>query len=94
MTAAVVVLAVGGSVSPSGDLTAFGLEGAQAHTAIDFTPLGVGLVGRCCWARCSRGRCARRGRTSARANCSYGRARWPRSSSVCWAGSCGRATAG
>ncbi|MCP3821245.1 streptophobe family protein [Streptomyces sp. A3M-1-3] len=45
MAAAVVALAVGGSVSPSGDVSAFGLEGAEAHTAIDIAPLGVGLVG-------------------------------------------------
>ncbi|MEV0279891.1 streptophobe family protein [Streptomyces sp. NPDC050610] len=45
MTAAAVVLAVGGSVTPSGDLKAFGLEGAQARTAIDIAPLGVSLVG-------------------------------------------------
>ena len=45
MTAAVVVLAVGGSVTPTGDVSAFGLEGAQARTAVEITPLGVGLVG-------------------------------------------------
>ncbi|MFD7446239.1 streptophobe family protein [Streptomyces sp. NPDC059909] len=45
MTAAVTVLAVGGSVTPSGDVSVFGLEGAEASTAVDFTPLGVGLVG-------------------------------------------------
>lgn len=45
MTAAVVVLAVNGSVTPSGDVSAFGLDGAQAETAVDFTPLGVGLFG-------------------------------------------------
>ncbi|MFI2349308.1 streptophobe family protein [Streptomyces sp. NPDC019443] len=45
MTAAAVVLAVGGSVTPAGDVSAFGLEGAQARTAVDITPLGVGLVG-------------------------------------------------
>ncbi|MFI1399624.1 streptophobe family protein [Streptomyces sp. NPDC020681] len=45
MTAAVVVLAVNGSVKPSGDVSAFGLEGAQATTAVEITPLGVGLVG-------------------------------------------------
>ncbi|MFF4228572.1 streptophobe family protein [Streptomyces sp. NPDC001820] len=45
MTAAAVVLAVGGSVTPTGDVSVFGLEGAQARTAIDITPLGVGLVG-------------------------------------------------
>ncbi|MFJ3230567.1 streptophobe family protein [Streptomyces sp. NPDC086787] len=45
MTAAVVALGAGGSVSPSGDVSAFGLKGAEATTAIDITPLGVGLVG-------------------------------------------------
>ncbi|WP_405809168.1 streptophobe family protein [Streptomyces sp. NBC_00210] len=45
MTAAAVVLAVGGSVTPTGEVSAFGLEGAQARTAVDITPLGVGLVG-------------------------------------------------
>ncbi|MFJ8823600.1 streptophobe family protein [Streptomyces sp. NPDC102467] len=45
MTAAVVALGVGGRVTPSGDVSAFGLGGAQAHTAIDVAPLGVGLVG-------------------------------------------------
>ncbi|GGQ42048.1 hypothetical protein GCM10010279_59900 [Streptomyces mutabilis] len=45
MTAAVVALGAGGSVSPAGDVSAFGLEGAQAHTGIEITPLGVGLVG-------------------------------------------------
>ncbi|MER6998337.1 streptophobe family protein [Streptomyces sp. NPDC000410] len=45
MTAAVTVLAVGGSVTPSGDVSVFGLEGAAARTAVDITPLGVSLVG-------------------------------------------------
>ncbi|MFG2130035.1 streptophobe family protein [Streptomyces sp. NPDC048751] len=45
MTAAVVALGVGGSVTPSGDVSAFGLKGAEAHTAIEITPLGVSLVG-------------------------------------------------
>ncbi|MET8245573.1 streptophobe family protein [Streptomyces sp. NPDC005202] len=45
MTAAVVALGAGGSVTPSGDVSAFGLKGAQAHTAIEITPLGVSLVG-------------------------------------------------
>ncbi|MEU6280734.1 streptophobe family protein [Streptomyces sp. NPDC047028] len=45
MTAAVVVLGAGGSVSPSGDVSAFGLKGAQAHTAVEITPLGVSLAG-------------------------------------------------
>ncbi|MFD8454784.1 streptophobe family protein [Streptomyces coelicoflavus] len=45
MTAAVVALGAGGSVSPAGDVSAFGLEGARAHAAVEFTPLGVSLVG-------------------------------------------------
>ncbi|MGW3660125.1 streptophobe family protein [Streptomyces sp. NPDC005151] len=45
MTAAVVVLGAGGSVSPSGNVEAFGLDDAEAHTALAVTPLGVGLVG-------------------------------------------------
>ncbi|MFG2311573.1 streptophobe family protein [Streptomyces sp. NPDC048566] len=45
MTAAVVALAANGSVTPSGDVSAFGLHGAPAHTALQVTPLGVGLVG-------------------------------------------------
>ncbi|MGW0839722.1 streptophobe family protein [Streptomyces sp. NPDC002787] len=45
MTAAVVALGAGGSVTPSGDVSVFGLEGAQATTAIEITPLGVSLVG-------------------------------------------------
>ncbi|MGW1074223.1 streptophobe family protein [Streptomyces sp. NPDC002537] len=45
MTAAAVVLAVGGSVTPSGDLEAFGLKGAAAHSAIEIAPLGVSLAG-------------------------------------------------
>ncbi|MFK4867253.1 streptophobe family protein [Streptomyces sp. CSMPJR101] len=45
MSAAVVALGVGGSVTPSGDVSAFGLTGAEAATAVDITPLGVGLVG-------------------------------------------------
>ncbi|WP_193776184.1 streptophobe family protein, partial [Streptomyces sp. E2N166] len=45
MTAAVVALGAGGSVTPAGDVSAFGLGGAQAHTAIEIAPLGVSLVG-------------------------------------------------
>lgn len=45
MTAAVVALGAGGSVTPTGDVSSFGLKGAEAHTAIEITPLGVGLVG-------------------------------------------------
>ncbi|MEI5523156.1 streptophobe family protein [Streptomyces brasiliscabiei] len=45
MTAAVVALGAGGSVTPSGDVSVFGLDGARATTAIEITPLGVSLVG-------------------------------------------------
>lgn len=45
MTAAVVALGAGGSVTPSGDVSAFGLTGAEASTSIEITPLGVSLVG-------------------------------------------------
>ncbi|MFF1375106.1 streptophobe family protein [Streptomyces sp. NPDC058308] len=45
MTAATVALGAGGSVTPSGDVSAFGLKGAEATTTIDIAPLGVGLVG-------------------------------------------------
>ncbi len=45
MTAAVMVLAVGGSVTPRGDVSAFGMSGLTAETAIDIVPLGVGLTG-------------------------------------------------
>ncbi|MPY62187.1 streptophobe family protein, partial [Streptomyces spongiae] len=45
MTAAAVALGAGGSVTPSGDVSVFGLEGAEATTAIQISPLGVGLVG-------------------------------------------------
>ncbi|MGW0837235.1 streptophobe family protein [Streptomyces prunicolor] len=45
MTAAVVALGAGGSITPTGDVSAFGLTGAQATTAVTITPLGVSLVG-------------------------------------------------
>ncbi|MGW2490830.1 streptophobe family protein [Streptomyces sp. NPDC001606] len=45
MTAAVVALGAGGAVTPSGDVSVFGLKGATAHAAIEITPLGVSLVG-------------------------------------------------
>ncbi len=45
MTAAVVALGAGGSVTPSGDVSAFGLTGAEGYTAVEITPLGVSLVG-------------------------------------------------
>lgn len=45
MTAAVVAMAVGGRVHPSGDVSVFGLGGAGAQAAIDIVPLGVGFIG-------------------------------------------------
>ncbi|MFJ6661546.1 streptophobe family protein [Streptomyces sp. NPDC091377] len=45
MAAAVVALGAGGSVSPSGEVSVFGLTGAEAATAVEITPLGVSLVG-------------------------------------------------
>ncbi|WP_037845167.1 streptophobe family protein [Streptomyces sp. NRRL S-455] len=45
MTAAVVALGAGGSVTPTGDVSAFGLSAAEADTAIEITPLGVSLAG-------------------------------------------------
>ncbi|OIJ85063.1 streptophobe family protein [Streptomyces colonosanans] len=45
MTAAAVALGANGSVAPSGDVSAFGLKGAEATTALQITPLGVSLVG-------------------------------------------------
>ncbi|WP_246143868.1 streptophobe family protein [Actinacidiphila oryziradicis] len=45
MTAAVVAMAAGGKVSPSGDVAVFGLTGAGAKGAIGLMPLGVALVG-------------------------------------------------
>ncbi len=45
MTAAVITMAVGGKVAPSGDLSVFGISGAGATGAIDVMPLGVSLAG-------------------------------------------------
>lgn len=45
MTAAVVALGAGGSVTPSAGMSAFGAKGVEVHTALRITPLGVGLVG-------------------------------------------------
>lgn len=45
VTAAVVAMATGGQVSPSGDLQVFGLTAAGAQGAIDVIPLGVTVVG-------------------------------------------------
>ncbi|MFE6848463.1 streptophobe family protein [Streptomyces sp. NPDC057686] len=45
MTAAVVVLAIGGTVTPSGDVSVLGVTGPDAQTSLDVMPLGVGLAG-------------------------------------------------
>lgn len=45
MTASVVALGAGGAVTPSGDVSVLGLEGAEATTAIEIAPWGVSLVG-------------------------------------------------
>ncbi|MER7760031.1 streptophobe family protein [Streptomyces sp. NPDC097619] len=45
LTAALLVLAVGGTVTPSGEVSAFGLDGAAAETAVRVTPLGISLAG-------------------------------------------------
>ncbi|MBT2541986.1 hypothetical protein J7E99_15045, partial [Streptomyces sp. ISL-44] len=45
MSAAVVVLAVGGTVTPSGAVSVFGAGGAGAEASLDVMPLGVGLAG-------------------------------------------------
>ncbi|WP_051939827.1 streptophobe family protein [Phaeacidiphilus oryzae] len=44
-TAAVMAMAVGGTVSPTGDLKVFGLDAAGAAGAIDIVPLGVTVTG-------------------------------------------------
>ncbi|WP_159045825.1 streptophobe family protein, partial [Streptomyces sp. WM6372] len=45
MTAAVVVLAIGGAVAPSGDVSVLGITGPGAPSSLDVMPLGVGLAG-------------------------------------------------
>ncbi|MFJ3201113.1 streptophobe family protein [Streptomyces sp. NPDC086989] len=45
MTAAVVVLAAGGTVTPSGDVPVPGITGPGVQTSLDVMPLGVGLAG-------------------------------------------------
>ncbi|WP_329387189.1 streptophobe family protein [Streptomyces sp. NBC_01351] len=45
MTAAVVVLAVGGTVTPSGDMSVFGVDGPGTEGSLDVMPLGVALAG-------------------------------------------------
>ncbi|WP_327131533.1 streptophobe family protein [Streptomyces sp. NBC_01343] len=45
MTAAVVVLAIGGTVTPSGDVPVLGITGPGAQSSLDVMPLGVGLAG-------------------------------------------------
>lgn len=45
MTAAVLALALGGSVTPSGRVEAFGVPSADATAVVQIAPLGVGLLG-------------------------------------------------
>ncbi|MFG2975027.1 streptophobe family protein [Streptomyces sp. NPDC048331] len=45
MTAAAVVLAIGGTVTPSGDVSVLGITGAGAETSLDVMPLGVSSAG-------------------------------------------------
>lgn len=45
LTAAMVAMAVGGQISPSGDVSVFGIDAAAANGAIGIMPLGVSLVG-------------------------------------------------
>ncbi|WP_030873632.1 streptophobe family protein, partial [Streptomyces sp. NRRL F-2747] len=45
MTAAVVVLAIGGTVTPSGDVSVLGITGPGAQSPLGVMPLGVGLAG-------------------------------------------------
>ncbi|WP_405788402.1 streptophobe family protein [Streptomyces sp. NBC_00029] len=45
MTAAAVALAVGGTVTPSGDVSVLGVTGASAEASLDVMPLGVSLAG-------------------------------------------------
>ncbi|MFB7787978.1 streptophobe family protein [Streptomyces vinaceus] len=45
MTAAVVVLAIGGTVTPSGDVSVLGGTGPGATSSLEVMPLGVGLAG-------------------------------------------------
>ncbi len=42
---AMVALGVGGSLTPFGDVSVVGLDGAEATTAVDIAPLGVSLMG-------------------------------------------------
>lgn len=44
-TAAMVAMAVGGRISPTGNVSVFGMDAAQAQGAIGIIPLGVSLVG-------------------------------------------------
>ncbi|MEZ0070294.1 hypothetical protein ABIA32_006346 [Streptacidiphilus sp. MAP12-20] len=45
MTAALVAMAVGGKVSPTGDVSVFGVDAAAAQGSIGIMPLGLTLVG-------------------------------------------------
>jgi hypothetical protein len=45
VTAALVAMAVGGRISPTGDVSVFGINAATAQGSIDIMPLGLTLVG-------------------------------------------------
>ncbi|MEZ0089333.1 streptophobe family protein [Streptacidiphilus sp. EB129] len=45
LTAALVAMATGGRISPSGDVSVFGLDAAAAQGSIGIIPLGVSVVG-------------------------------------------------
>ncbi|RAG81900.1 hypothetical protein DN069_30485, partial [Streptacidiphilus pinicola] len=45
VTAALVAMAVGGKISPTGDVSVFGIDAAAAQGSIDIMPLGLTLVG-------------------------------------------------
>ncbi|MEY9871106.1 hypothetical protein ABH931_000571 [Streptacidiphilus sp. MAP12-33] len=45
VTAALVAMAVGGRISPTGDVSVFGIDAAAAQGSIDIMPLGLTLVG-------------------------------------------------
>ncbi|WP_405579943.1 streptophobe family protein [Streptomyces sp. NBC_01190] len=45
LTAAVVAMAIGGKVLPTGDVGVFGLTGSQTQGSLGITPLGVALAG-------------------------------------------------
>lgn len=97
MTAAAVVLAIGGTVTPSGDVSVLGVIGTGAETSLDAMPLGVSLAGALVLAplflrslRAARATARRRpGWWSSRCCSSRRRADW-RGSGTTWSRSTGR----